>query len=261
MSILSHFEVVALVFLIAAGCGAPKTAGAAQPERSSATREIVVNSKPPEPNTVQAGAPLYGLTRDDLVLITKALPNLQLVVPVRQVRSEASFGGRLVDLRLTGTTAQYAESHGLELSRGRFLTKKDIEQLENIAVLNEQAAGHLFGQEDPLGKQIRIDRHYFLVVGTLKSRHPGELGRGEEARSEIYVPITTMRSRLGDLHLARMSGTFQVEHFQLSRIELTLKTEDVEKTLAVLKELLQLLHKDASYEVSAASELETKVNE
>jgi hypothetical protein len=149
---------------------------------------IVVNTVRPE-RRAPSDASSYGLTRKDFEAIVVAVPTLKKVIPVRKVRRQARFSDRALEVRLTGTTSDYARLHELSVERGRFLFNDDLSKLSNVAVISEHVAARLFPGEEPVGQAICIDKHYFTVVGTIVQP------RGDQ-NAEVYTPISTMRSRL-----------------------------------------------------------------
>lgn len=227
-------------------------AGAVRAE-SPLQPHLVAASKPPlvEP---RSNGVRFGLRRSDVDVIAKSMTNLQLVVPVREVRREVRYGEQMAELQVIGTVEEYVQLHSLPVAHGRFLTKEDDEQLRNVAVISERIARTLFRGDEPIGKSIRIGGHYFLVLGTIDATRDGREGFPEFS-DHVYVPLATMRSRLGDHELVRASGAFQLNLFELSRIEWTVQNSaDLQTAAMTLERLLKSLHDDGSFSVSLSVE-------
>jgi len=80
-----------------------------------------------------------------------------------------------------------------ELASGSFFTVDDVDSRAKVAVLGHDLAADLFGQEDPLGKIIKIGKKSYHVIGTLKpagTRFFTNLDRG------LYVPVTALMEQL-----------------------------------------------------------------
>ncbi len=224
------------------------SAVAAKAGGKSRTPHLIAKSVPPwDP----AGTAQYGLTRRDLEAIIHALPHLQLAVPVREIRRPARYGEQVADAQLIGTTPEYAELHDRPIARGRFLVSDDVRLVRNVAVIGSQLARTLFRDQEPVGKNLRVGDHYFLVVGTIEAPHgPVQADRNEDAGMHLYIPLSTMRSRLGDRELVRRGGTRSVRHFELSRIEILLTNFAMTSpSLAIVRKLLDALHEDTSFQV------------
>ena len=238
--------------LIVWGCAGLVPSLEAQPpdqEKSSPLRRIVVSSKKPADLT-GAFIVSYGLLRDDFRRI-ETLDGIQHSTPVRELQHEARFGEWSRDVALIGTMPSYAELYSLTQEQGRFLTEKDVKQLNNIAVLNVQTAKSLFPDQDPIGKNVRIGPHYFLVVGTVTTANPadGNLGNRRREPPQIYIPLSTMRSRLGDLALVRERGSINGERFELSRIVLDVPGPQAERIADEIRRLLRRSHETEDFEV------------
>jgi putative ABC transport system permease protein len=58
---------------------------------------------------------------------------------------------------LFGVTPEYEYTLSQFVERGRFVTDSDIAGRENVAILAQDVVRALFPNEDPLGKEIKID--------------------------------------------------------------------------------------------------------
>lgn len=196
----------------------------------------------------------YGLTRRDFQAIAATVPTVETVVPVREIRRQARVGEQVLDVQLVGTTADYSAMHGLSASRGRFLVEEDSEKLRNVAVIDDLVARRLFLGQDPIGETIRVDKHYFLVVGIVeKEPGPTPAGGVDNTGRAIYLPYSTMRSRFSDREIVRQRGSFTVEQFELSRIEITVSQfSQVGETTRIIESLLDRYHEDLDYKVTSS---------
>lgn len=220
----------------------------AEPAANSEPARIVVTSVRPQPRGGTTTTASYGLTREDLQAI-RELPTVKHVAPIREVRRTARVGDRLTEARVFGISGDYATLAPLELESGRFLLAEDEKELRNVAVISAALARQLFAGGEPLGRSIRLGDDYFLVVGVVARPRDGE-----EASRDIYLPLSTMRSRWGDRELRRESGSFSLEVFELSRIEIRLQEEaDAAMTAADIEQLLDGLHEDATYQIAVPS--------
>ncbi len=118
----------------------------------------------------------------------------------------------------------------------------------------------LFPLENPLGKAVRIEDHFYRVVGVLKPRMPsagigGSLA-AQEYSQDIYIPITTLWDRIGDVVLTRRAGSFEGEILQISQITFTIdKVSNVLATAEVIKDTLAKYHRMEDYGVTVPLEL------
>src|SRR5207253_927299 len=116
-----------------------------------------------DPN--ESGLVQYGLTRRDFERLTETIPTIDKALPVRELRREFRHGAHLVDGRFVGCTPEYANVVHLEMERGRFLTDADLEFKRNVCVLAADVAERLFPIDDAIGRSIRVENLYYVVVG------------------------------------------------------------------------------------------------
>lgn len=195
----------------------------------------------------------YGLTRDDYRRIKK-LAGDNPITPIREVSQNVRVGQNSVDANLIGTSPDYARAAG-SIEQGRFLTANDLIQLNNVAVLSNRAAHSLFPRTDPIGKNVRVGKNYYLIVGVAEEG----FGRGSQEKTEknrkpnIYIPISTMRSRMGDQVIRLESGTMQVEEYQISRIEVDVPVSEADRLSVAIGQLLRQSHESQDYQLQIQS--------
>ena len=68
---------------------------------------------------------------------------------------------------------------------GRYINDTDIEAFRKVAVIGKIVQQDIFGEEDPLGKEIAIGGIVYKVVGTYRDTG------GENEMRTIYIPIST----------------------------------------------------------------------
>lgn len=252
--------VASVIWLLAIGEGIGQ-AVQKQIEGLGADNIIVRSIKPPAETTAgRNGIFPYGITRTDLARIMETLPTVKRAVPIREVRREFRFGGRLVDGRMVGCVPEYAEITRLEIDRGRFITESDCEQRLNVCVLSAETADKLFPFEDPLERSIKIERDYYRIVGVVKPHAPSAgIGGSLESQDfsrDVYVPIQTLWLRVGDLVLTMRSGSFEGERIELSQI--TLQAVDVAhviETAEIIRATLEPHHPKVDFGITVPLEL------
>ncbi len=253
--------VASVIWLLAIGNGI-SAAVQKQIESLGADNIIVRSIKPPNESLAGRGdGPVpYGLTRDDFVRLQETIPTIDKALPVRELRREFRSSERLVDGRLVGCTPEYAEVTRLELAQGRFLSDADWRDQANVCVLAAGTAETLFPYQDPLGRTIKVDSDYYVVIGVTAARAPsagigGSLD-SQDYSHDVYIPISTLWLRIGDIVLTLRSASFEGEIVQLSQI--TLRVDNVRHvmpTAEIVKNTLAEHHKTADYGVTVPLEL------
>lgn len=239
--------VSSVIWLVAIGEGISQEAQR-QIEGLGADNIIIRSVKPSDATTGFTGAAAYGVTREEYDRLLSTLPTVQSALQIREIKRQVSFGRREpIDARLVGCTPEYAEVTRLIVDRGRFLTDADVDSRHSYCVLAARVAERLFPYEDPIGERIYFSesQDYFEVVGVLKHRDPtaaigGSLS-AQEFSDDVYIPITTLRQRIGDFIVERRGSTFSAEVVELNQITLRVNSvENVAPTATVVREMLNL---------------------
>ena len=202
---------------------------------------------------------VYGLLRDDFLRIVK-IPTVVKATPLREIRKEARYQDNSYDVRVVGCTQEYLGLANLKMDRGRFLSDYDEERSNNLCVIAAGTAKKLFPYEDPLGKAIQIDDTAYVVVGQTEDRMPsGNVGgsfASLDYNFDVYIPLSTLRWRIGDRVITSRSGSMEGEEVQLSQVTATVDNlDDVDKTADVIRTQLEKFHKFADYEIIVPKEL------
>jgi putative ABC transport system permease protein len=206
-----------------------------------ATNVIVRSVKPPQESTRAGGSffIVYGLLREDFDRIMANVPTIRQAVPMREISPrEVRNLDRVLDAKLVGCTPEYLTLNHLRVARGRFLADKDISECDNVAVLGHKAAQVLFPYEDPIGETVQIGSDFYVVVGRTAERTPSAaIGGSLEARqydTDVYIPLSTLRWRIGDMVMTSRAGSREGEVVELSQITATVEElSEVDQTADV----------------------------
>jgi putative ABC transport system permease protein len=251
----------AVVALLQLGAGSRQEA-IDQIKRLGATNIIVRSTKPPEDSaqSVRQRILSYGVTDDDFRRISETIPTVWRALPIRAFRYEIRYIDQQYDGRVVATTPMYAEVNKLKLAQGRFLSERDEELFENVAVLGADVAQTLFRHQDPIHRAVKINNHYYRVVGVMADRM-ATAGTGgslaaEDFNKDAYIPLSTCRARFGDFIVDRRAGTFSAEDVDLSQVTLSVHdTEEVRSTADVIHSLLKKYHQRPDYAVTVPLDL------
>jgi len=227
---------------------------------------IIVRSKEPnlggDSQESRSRVKTYGLLRKDYDRIVSNIPIVRRAVPMRELRFELRLGNRTADAKLVGCVEDYLELNRLEIARGRWLTPRD--RGYKVVVLADDTARRLFPFENPVGQTIWVGSEFYEVIGQTKPRMASAaIGGSLEARDynlDAYIPLKTLRQRVGDLVMKRVGGgtglDFVGEKVELSQITVSVDDIDnVEETAAIITTLLKKYHEKEDYAVVVPKEL------
>jgi putative ABC transport system permease protein len=242
--------VASVIWLLAFGEGISYQAQK-QIQGLGAQNVMVRSRKPINPPEGSAGSFIlpYGLLREDYDKIVETIPTIVSAIPIREMRREVRFREQQLEARVVGCTPEYADVTQLQVERGHFVTGAEVKTEENVCVVAEKLAERLFRHEDPLGRRIYFmdEQDYYRVVGIVKDRQPtAAIGGSLESQvfsEDIYIPISTLRRRIGDTVIVRRSGSRDGEQLELNQITLKIdKIENVMRTAELLEETLKPNH-------------------
>jgi putative ABC transport system permease protein len=253
--------VTAVIWLVAMGEGVSRAAQR-QIEELGATSIIVRSVKPPESGTRLANSFFleYGLLRDDFERL-KEIPQVERAVPIRELaQRDVYYEDRKLSTRVVGCTPEYMPVNRLEIERGRFLTAADDKRVDNVAVIGHETARILFPYEDPVGRTIQIDQEFYRVVGrTAERAESAGIGGSLAAQNynlDVYIPLSTLRQRIGDRVMTSRSGSREGEIVQLSQITLQVGSiADVDGVEEQIQALLERYHPLPDYAIVVPKEL------
>ena len=253
------FGVCSVIAMLAIGEGASYEAQE-RIKRLGSTNVIINSVKPPEGNQEQSSSRSfelsYGLTYDDASRLQHTVPAIERVVPMRIIRENVRFDRNDEQCQVIGTLPSYPLVQGVDIVRGRFLSRTDELYAHNVCVLTVGLAKRLFGYRDPMAGSIRIQNAYYQVVGllretgTMEQRPQTGDSEGEGITNNVYVPLATARARFGETLVRRNQGSFSAERVELHRIVVRMKSTDLVLVAEPqIQNLLKRFHEQMDYEL------------
>ena len=264
------FGVSSVIAMLAIGEGASRQAQEQIARLGS--RNIIIRTVPPPEDTDMSSQNesmrIYGLTYLDAERFRNSLPNVEVVVPSRHITQQAWYRNRKVAIEVIGTVPWYPEISPVKVESGRFLSSIDMHHKQGVCVIDDRVVKKLFVFDNPLGKDVKIANDYYRVVGTIsavetatksQAANAGAIkakGQGGANVGSIYVPLTTIRNRFGEISVQFGTGGRSVERVELQEIIVKVDTmEDVLPTRNVLETILSRFHKKSDYQVVVPLEL------
>jgi putative ABC transport system permease protein len=253
------FGVCSVIAMLAIGEGASYEAQE-RIKRLGSTNVIMNSVKPPEGNQDQTSSRnselSYGLTYDDASRLQHTVPAIERVVPMRIIRENVRYERNEEPCQIIGTLPEYPLVQGVDIVKGRFLTRTDERHQHNVCVLTVSLAKRLFGYRDPMVGSVRIQNSYYQVVGllretgTMEQRPQTKIAEGEGITNNVYIPLATARARFGETLIRRTQTSFSAERVELHRIVVRMKNTDLVLIAEPqIKGLLQRFHEKIDYEL------------
>jgi len=165
--------------------------------------------------SLSPGYAMPTLTMDDV----RALENVDGIVniaPVNENFITVTAGGESKSSLLHGATPEYLDVMQYSIASGQFFTDHHIAQRANVIVLGSDIVEDLFGEDEAVGKQVKLKKQRFTVVGTLEAKGGAMFGISFD--EVVIVPITTYQARLFPQQTATGQDAVASINFQLSDI-------------------------------------------
>ncbi|MGZ0018461.1 ABC transporter permease [Nitrosomonas sp. wSCUT-2] len=163
------------------------------------------------------------LTINDAYAIAD-LASIAATSPVTSGTVQLNYASKNWSTIITGTTPDYFVVGNWKMESGTAFTESDLRSAARVAVLGSITAKNLFGDEDPVGKTIRITNRPFQVVGVLMAKGQSLTGRDQD--DNVYIPITTSERQItgnqfpGSIRYMLVQGK-SPEDMDIAEIEIT----------------------------------------
>jgi putative ABC transport system permease protein len=268
------FGVAAVIAMVSIGEGAKQEAldqikkmgiNVVHVKRATVAGELLEKSQDRSP---------HGLKYSDAFGLAEVCDFADQIVPVREVVADVKIGDTPVSLKVVGTTPGYAVVTRTATEYGRFLNAGDVSEHKAVCVLGAAAKRELFGFDDAIGKNVKVGKRLFRVIGCLE---PKEIGSAKafsalrDLNSDIYIPVTVA---LSDFQIysqqtvptttrswmemrQRMQSRQSIGNSPISEIIVQVENEDAAiETASVVKQVLRRQHKGIrDYEIVIPVEL------
>ena len=172
-----------LIILLAAGNGLKNgvTGNFKSNTKNKVTVWAGVTSKP------YKGKPKWRLIqfdRSDSVMMALGMPEVdQIAMSYDLYGKNIQYQKKAVNSNLSAVTPNYEEFGNVKIVNGRFINELDIQEQRKVIILADKDAIILFGNDDPIGKQVICDNIVYTIVGIHTA--------GSRWQNENYLPFTT----------------------------------------------------------------------
>jgi putative ABC transport system permease protein len=150
-----------------------------------------------QPGAGSSGGPpsIYAVDKvkyKDFLAVQK-LDYVEDVTPFVILNTFATYLSENQKVNVVGTNHSYPNAIDGEVSHGRFLSVDDIANGARVVVIGYKNAALLFGDQEPLGKRIKINGKSFEVIGVMDEQGTRFF---QDFDKRMLIPITTMRNTL-----------------------------------------------------------------
>lgn len=174
------------------------------------------------------GIVITTFTADDIAAVEKNIPSVLVSTGYVKGAETINWGDQKTDTNFTGVSAEYPDVEDAKLATGRFFSEEEDRTAVRVVVLGSSVAQDLFGDDDPLGKQIKIKKSLFNIVGVMKER--GSAGM-QNQDDQVFVPLNTAQKLL-----------LGIDHVSFARFKID-TAENVDPAMEQIAGILRDRHK------------------
>lgn len=183
----------AVITMAAVGAGAQ--ARVMEQFQSFGSNAIVVWS-----GSVTAGGARLGagtqptITEDDALAIARDVPLVEGAAPYIRGNAHVVSANLNWWTVILGVTSEYFPTRDWDVVAGRTISPGEVEGASKVAVIGQTVARNLFGDEDPVGRGIRIRKVPFTVIGVLDRK--GQTSWGQDQDDQVLIPLSTAKRKV-----------------------------------------------------------------
>jgi putative ABC transport system permease protein len=176
--------------------------------------------RPPSVGTVRK------LTYDDSLALRRRGWLLTDAVPIVFGTGKIKYENRGRDTSIIGTTNEFGRVRNLFVNTGSFISQGDVDTNAKVVVLGRRVKDELFGEDNPLGKVVRLADARYRVVGVMQKKG---VSLGWDIDDVVFIPVTSGQE------LFDTDGLFQI-------LASTPRAEDVDRAIEQIKSILIRRH-------------------
>jgi putative ABC transport system permease protein len=134
------------------------------------------------------------LTVGDAKAILEGVPLIKSMSPNVDGHIQVVYGNQNWGTGYRGDSPEYLTIRRWDVASGTMFTGKDVDTLANVCLLGQTVAQQLFGDDNPLGKTIRVTNLPCKVIGTLAPKGLSPYGMDQD--DFVVMPYTTVQHKL-----------------------------------------------------------------
>jgi putative ABC transport system permease protein len=160
---------------------------------SFAANALFVNPQPQQASGARSKS-IGRLTEADGRVIARDAVSVSGVAPWLSTQGQVVYADKNWQTELIGTTLSYFPIRRYQVGNGTNWTETDELLKTKVCLVGQTVVKNLFGNEDPVGRTIRIGRSPYTVIGVLAPR--GSSSFGDDQDDRVMMPIGSYRARV-----------------------------------------------------------------
>ena len=186
---------------------------------------MVMPGAPRTPGVRPSAGSMKSLKVSDYEAISK-LDGVKAASPMTNGSYVVIYQNKNWTTSVSGVSYNYLDVNNWSMKSGRFLSEKNVQNRERVAVVGKTVVKNLFGDEDPVGAETRVKNIPFRIIGVLNSKGSGAMGNDQD--DMVIIPYTTAMERVEGVDYLRMIYVVGKDENGIDRLQ-----SDIENLLRV----------------------------
>ena len=145
---------------------------------------------PPDMNTTT-------LRLEDAEAVRQQIEGLAIVTPQAwRFNMELKHGTNQIQAVVWGVEPQWHQAWNWDVVEGEGITSDDVATMARVCVIGSSVKRDLFGETDPIGQTLYVNKVALTVKGVLERKGTGGMGGVADFDNRMIVPITTAMRRI-----------------------------------------------------------------
>jgi putative ABC transport system permease protein len=137
------------------------------------------------------------LTLGDSQAVRQQIPAVTRVSPGVGAGVQVVYGNRNWSTRTRGVSPEYMQIRRWPIQSGSSFSERDVDVAANVTLMGQTVAQQLFGDQDPVGKIVRVQNIPFRVIGVPVSKGQSPFGNDED--DCLIMPYTTVQKKIAGI--------------------------------------------------------------
>lgn len=134
------------------------------------------------------------LSPRDVDFLSQEVDGLQMVAPFEIKEMKIKYLQTLTATNVAGSTPNFLGVRNYSIDYGEMFSEQDQKLGAKVAVIGKTVIKNMFGEDDPLGKTVRINAIPFKVIGIFETK--GLDSDGVDQDDLLLIPIKAMLRRV-----------------------------------------------------------------
>ena len=221
--------VAAVIIMVALGAGAQREVDK-QIESLGGNVFILMGSHRRMGGANTGSGSVQSLTQEHADYLQSQLSDIEAAAPmISSNGAQVVFGNMNWSTSVEGIDNRYLLARNWSIQNGREFSEQEINAAGKVAIIGATVQKELFGDSDPVGQSIRIDKFNATIIATLKPK--GQDTRGRDQDDVILMPLKTVRTRLTGVNSANPSSVQSIFIKAYDKIDTKALEDDIASNL------------------------------